>query len=318
MFGGWRETFYLTRPDSLKFVAEWKRRNIHGAFDYNHELKESAGWFELEARDDGLWAVNIKWTPTLLKHFAAKEYRYYSPYFQTQDRNGKSFVTALLNVAITNFPATDNQRPLIALSQRRSKKYMYDAQSAKALASKIISLLKADEAQADSVALLLMEGAAPAEEAPAEELAIEATPEQQEAQVIAQTAYSVTGLKGAAVVGALKALSAAAAERDAARKELATIKHSQAVEDAIRAKKLAPAKRAEALASDPQEFLGAMRFASLIVDDTVLTPAPKAEPKAADVINDAMRSYCAKHSVNVDDFAANWIAKWGNVPFEAR
>lgn len=316
LFGRKRETVYLTRQDALSIVAEWKRRNIHGALDFNHELREAAGWFEIEVRDDGLYAVKVQWTAPMVARFAAKQYRYYSPYFGTVIRDKKTYVVELLNVAITNFPATDNQRPLIALSAMATRRYSnMDASTAKALAAKIISALKADEAQTDSIALLLMEGEAPADMPPAEEMA--AAPQDEEMLAVAQAAFTATGATGREAIGALKALATAAKERDIAVKELSAIKHSAEVEKAIADRKLAPSMREVALATDPKEFLGAMRFASPIVDTAVLTPKTK-EVQPADVINDEMRAYCRKHNTDVEAFAKTWVSKWGNVPFSTR
>lgn len=103
----------------------------HGAelmLDYEHQVladppveAPAAGWASLEVRGDGsdpekdgLFAVDIRWTEKAEKYLRAKEYRYTSPAF-FQDENGR--VTGLLNVALTNTPATHGLTPLVAASQ---------------------------------------------------------------------------------------------------------------------------------------------------------------------------------------------------------
>jgi phage I-like protein len=317
MVGGQRETVYLTQANAQAIEAEWSRRQIRGSFDYHHEFAKSAGWFDIEARSDGLWVVGIEWTPTMLAHFARREYRYCSPAFVIAMADGQKQITELTNVAITNYPATDRQRPLIALSRVR-RSYSMTPEQAKTLAAQIIDACKGDSSLVDSVALLLMADAPAAEEAPADP-AMEA--EAAAVQEVVATARTLTGLEAPRqIVGALKQLSVVASERDQAVKELTQLKHHAAVEQAIRDRKLSPAKREEALKVDPQEFAGAMRFASLIVDDAVLTPKTKAEaatdPKAA--INEDMRRYCAKTGTDVEAFAAQWVAKFGAETFRAK
>lgn len=91
------------------------------SFDYNHQAifevgdTPAAGWFNLELRDDGLWAVNCRWTPNAANRIRNKEYRYFSPAFH-DDVNGR--ITELVNIALTNIPATKDLEPLVAASRR--------------------------------------------------------------------------------------------------------------------------------------------------------------------------------------------------------
>jgi len=93
-------------------------------FDYDHrslsdmgppDSGKAAGWFGLELRPDGLWAVNVRWTPMAQAQIEAGEWRYFSPAFLV-DENRR--IRALLNVALTNNPATKNMTPLVAASAR--------------------------------------------------------------------------------------------------------------------------------------------------------------------------------------------------------
>lgn len=90
--------------------------------DYEHQALNSetngqpapaAGRFDLELRGDGLWAVNVVWTPRAAEYLRNKEYLYYSPAF-IPDKQGRP--KRLLNVALTNIPATEQMQPLVAAS----------------------------------------------------------------------------------------------------------------------------------------------------------------------------------------------------------
>ena len=90
--------------------------------DYDHQLEYSAangrpapasGWVkELEARDDGLWAL-VAWTAKAQAHIAAKEYRYVSPVFY-HDKDG--VIHRLESIALTNLP----NLPLKALASQEA------------------------------------------------------------------------------------------------------------------------------------------------------------------------------------------------------
>lgn len=327
------EEIYLTPEDAKAIVAEWKRRGIKGVFDFNHELKEAGGTFSIEARDDGLWLVDIKWNPSTREAFKDGKWIYNSPYFATEKRkDGKNYIVALLNDSITNFPKTDNQRPLIALSQRnamkelaglKKRKFMMDITVAEPLAAKIMEYFESGEPTLEGLTLLIMKG--DAGQMPADPAAPmdggEPPAEISETQEVAATAFKVTGLKKAkAVIGALEAWGEVKTERDALAKENRQLKHAQAVDKAIEEKRLAPAKRANALAMDPDKFEGAMSIASIIVDtetytaDTQSTKGKAADPKSA--INDAMRRYCQETNQVLDEYAEYWVKNYPGEVFE--
>jgi phage I-like protein len=90
-------------------------------FDYGHaqlgfmqsyEAARSAGWFSVEVRGDELWATNVNWTPTAAKALADREFRYFSPALYLDRESGE--VRELINIALTNIPATKHQTPLVA------------------------------------------------------------------------------------------------------------------------------------------------------------------------------------------------------------
>jgi len=86
-------------------------------FDYNHEMLawmggdgRAAGWFVPASRDGELWATEVEWTPRARAELDAKEWRYFSPALFRDDEGN---VTELVNIALTNLPATLKQDPLV-------------------------------------------------------------------------------------------------------------------------------------------------------------------------------------------------------------
>lgn len=71
----------------------------------------AAGWFTPQVRAGSLWAADVQWTPRARAALAAREYRFFSPAVYL---NEKREVTRLVNIALTNLPATRNQTPLVA------------------------------------------------------------------------------------------------------------------------------------------------------------------------------------------------------------
>lgn len=100
-------------------------RSLHQAdvqIDYDHQAIDpkhpgdgkAAGWCSLEKRADGLYAVDVKWTPAAAEMLRNGEYRYFSPYFgATKDTKQ---IVVLMNIAITGIPAMHNIDALVAAS----------------------------------------------------------------------------------------------------------------------------------------------------------------------------------------------------------
>lgn len=109
-------TFDAASANSV--LAKAKEWNNEFHFDYEHAALSpgergapAACWFGLELRDDGLWAVNMRWSPSAEKMLKDREYRYWSPVF-THDDEGH--VLEFINGALTNLPATHGMEPLAA------------------------------------------------------------------------------------------------------------------------------------------------------------------------------------------------------------
>lgn len=85
----------------------------HGMiFGMTPESHKAFGWFKPDAREDGLYATGIEWTSAGSAALQAREFRFFSPAILLDDESGR--VMELINVALTNIPATRGQAPLVA------------------------------------------------------------------------------------------------------------------------------------------------------------------------------------------------------------
>jgi phage I-like protein len=93
----------------------------HKAVDPNRRAGDgkAAGSFEIELRTDGLYAVDVRWTPPAFEALTNKEWLYFSPYFSAEAESGR--ILELINLALTNIPATMNMRPLVAADRSVSR-----------------------------------------------------------------------------------------------------------------------------------------------------------------------------------------------------
>jgi len=97
----------------------------HGAdrlpIDFDHgmlaavktpETSVAAGWFTPAIVDNKLMALNVEWTERAAAMLRGREFRFLSPAFNYDRKTGQ--ITQLLNVALTNLPATRDAEPLVA------------------------------------------------------------------------------------------------------------------------------------------------------------------------------------------------------------
>lgn len=111
--------FLFDQEAARRVMRAWRDYGNRLSIDYEHQALEpvsngpvpAAGWFDLEAREDGLWAVNVEWTPRAMELLRNREYRYFSPAFYV-DEEGR--IVELINLALTNLPATKRMEPLVA------------------------------------------------------------------------------------------------------------------------------------------------------------------------------------------------------------
>lgn len=119
--------FIFDAKAAKSVMAEYEAHGVDLPIDYSHSMLETvvdpalahkaAGWFALEVRRGELWAVNVRWTPPATEALLAREWRFISPAF-SHDAEGR--VKALVNVAITNLPATRRLEPLMAAGRQAS------------------------------------------------------------------------------------------------------------------------------------------------------------------------------------------------------
>ena len=112
--------YRFTLEDAQALVERWRRLGNQIPIDYDHQMLDgsppapAAGWADLEVRADGLWAVNVTWTPRAEEFLRNREYRYFSPAFHTEWREDGEHIVELVNIALTNLPATHKLEPLVA------------------------------------------------------------------------------------------------------------------------------------------------------------------------------------------------------------
>ena len=107
-------------------MSAWEAQGNELPIDYDHAMVDpttrpqdrgAAGWFKLALKGGELWAVDIRWTADGEKAVASGGWRFTSPCFGYDA--GSKRITGLVNVAITNLPATKHMDPLMAMSDSR-------------------------------------------------------------------------------------------------------------------------------------------------------------------------------------------------------
>ncbi len=115
---------YTFDEEAAKLVmAAYEDQGNELCFDYEHSMspeqppgkKPAAGWFNLELKEDGLYATNVRFTDDAKAMLEKGEYRYFSPMMQF-GKDEPHRICALWNLALTNMPATKSMQPLVAAS----------------------------------------------------------------------------------------------------------------------------------------------------------------------------------------------------------
>jgi phage I-like protein len=115
-------TYVLDAEGGAQVMAAFAERGLDALpFDAGHSMLAGAmahpeshkalGWFKPEMRADGLWAVDISWTPATKAALSAREYRFFSPAINFDEKTRR--ILRLTNVALINLPATLGQKPLV-------------------------------------------------------------------------------------------------------------------------------------------------------------------------------------------------------------
>ena len=302
-----RGTFLFDAAAAKSVMAEYAAHGIDLMLDYDHASLnggidpalsgKAAGWFNLDVRGGELWAVNVRWTPPAAEALRRKEWRFMSPAFQTDDAGR---VTSVLNVALTNLPATRRLEPLMAANVITLGGCMDPELVKKALdalvagsAEEAMSILK------DMIASAAGAPAEPADDAVIEEMAdpVEDDTEEEQAAVVAATSRLVR-LTGKSTIGAavdeveVWRASHVKLETETVKlaKECAALEYGQRKENAIKLTKLgaetpattglAKGKLCNRLLDEPLEEQTA-RVAMLLAAKGGKLPEPPTPPTGA-------------------------------------
>ena len=125
---GGRADFIFDEQSATLVMAKAQRKGTDYVIDYEHQTMNvpgrapAAGYFKLSLRNGELWATEVEWTEqgaadlTSGKDKFGKRtppaYRYHSPVFSFDDKTGR--VTGLINLGLTNMPATRDMQALAA------------------------------------------------------------------------------------------------------------------------------------------------------------------------------------------------------------
>jgi hypothetical protein len=167
-------TFLFDEVAAKLVMADYATQGNELMIDYDHaslaglsidpaQSGKAAGWFGLEVRAGDLWAVNVRWTPPAAEALRRKEWRYMSPAFCTDE---ELRVTSVMNVALTNIPATRNLEPLMAASLITR---LGEGMDPKLIAEALDALVDGDAEKCAELLKGLIASAAGAAAAPAED-----------------------------------------------------------------------------------------------------------------------------------------------------
>lgn len=125
-----RRQWHLSEQAAQGIIAAFAARTSDVVIDYEHAMLKSAetgaqapaaGWFKsLAWCADGLYVTDARWTEKARQMIDQGEYRYISPVFNFSPDGS---VTALVNVALVNYPGLDGLTDLAQLSGSLSGGY---------------------------------------------------------------------------------------------------------------------------------------------------------------------------------------------------
>jgi phage I-like protein len=237
--------------------ADYEHRALHAAYS-GDGVAPAAAWFKLAVREDGLWAVDVKWTPRAAQYLTDREYRYFSPAFEAADQgeNKPPRVKRLVNVALTNLPATRDMEPLAA-----SEVTTTPAEEPKTMKT-VLTALSLAETATEAEALVK----------------VTALSEQLSAVIALSGAKSVSEALGVFKAWSedVKALAEARAKLATIEAESAKAKLENLLDGAVKAGKVPPAERAALAKWGEKDITGLSAY--IEAKATVVTPASTVAP----------------------------------------
>ncbi len=325
-------TFTFDADAATSVMAEYLQHGIDLMIDYDHASLASitidpalagkaAGWFNIEVRNGELWAVNVRWTPPAADALRRKEWRFMSPAFST---DGAGRVTDLLNVAITNLPATRKLQPLMAASMKPENVMAALEALIAGDSEKCAELLKGiiAEAAGASAPEVPAEEPAPVEESAAVDPAADPAAEEdkKEELVAASALLRITGADNlAAAVALATAYRASHIELETERQKLAaertvleaSERRAGCVDLVVKAGRAPSTVWSDDKCSAPKSYLSNMPmadFRSYVADATNSEPKSLVTPpkSASDANGLSAREVemCAKNKIDPAKYAA--------------
>lgn len=279
-----RGPFRLDDPDGVIASTVALQMSAGLPIDYDHATDfgapegrpaPAAGWIrELEVRDGAVWG-RVEWTPRAADSIAAREYRYVSPVFQFDPKDGS--VTRLLRAGLTNNPNLQ----LTAIAASRATAASPRKESMEVPTQELFELLNLNgDATASEVVAKVRE---------------------------LRTAASAVGAHAhdPARYVAIAEFERALTELNALKAERARERAAHTVEDAIRAGKLTPAQREWAIAYCAADVRGFQAFVakqpSILAENLGLGGEPPADSRAS-ALNPAELAICAQLGLKQSEF----------------
>ena len=287
-----RGPFRLDDPTAVIASTTALQMNAGVPIDYDHATDfgapegrpaPAAGWIrELEVRAGAVWG-RVEWTARAQSSIVAREYRYVSPVFQFDPKDG--VVTRLLRAGLTNNPnlhltAIAASRTAAAHNQTKDEQMEFPTQELRDLLN-----LDADATVADLLAKVR---------------------ELRTAGDAASSQSTSTHAHDPAHYVAIAEFERALTELNALKADRARERAAHTVEDAIRAGKLVPAQREWAIAYCAADARGFQTFAarqpSILGENLGLSGQPPADRRADAGLNAAELAICAQLGLKHSEF----------------
>jgi phage I-like protein len=287
-----RGPFRLDDPTAVIASTTALQMNAGIPIDYDHATDfgapegrpaPAAGWIrELEVRGGAVWG-RVEWTARAASSIVAREYRYVSPVFQFDPKDG--VVTRLLRAGLTNNPnlhltAIAASRTAAAHNQTRDEQMEFPTQELRDLLN-----LDSDATAADVLAKVR---------------------DLRAAGDAAASQSTSTHAHDPAHYVAIAEFERALTELNALKADRARERAAHTVEDAIRAGKIVPAQREWAIAYCAADARGFQTFAarqpSILGENLGLSGQPPADRRADIGLNAAELAICAQLGLKHSEF----------------
>lgn len=100
------------RKHGVDLMIDLGHQSLAAGPNARADAGDARGWFKLELRADGLYAVDVRWTPDGERRLRERTQRYVSPAVVVDKEDQRA--VEVLNVALVAMPATIGAVPLVA------------------------------------------------------------------------------------------------------------------------------------------------------------------------------------------------------------